>query len=883
MMEQIRREVKILVVEDDIALNNLIQRTLQEKGLSTEGAFSGREALARAASGEVAMLILDYRLKDMSGKEVIEALSGKGIEIPFIVSTGHGDERIAVEMMKLGAREYIVKDVNLIEMLSIRVDKVLRDIAKDKVIATVDKVLQESETKVKSILAASPTGIALLKNGVISWASIKFADMTGYQEDQITGREFRMFYENDEEYRRVNDIIYQGIEEKGRGETDTRYRRADGSVIDVNIQASPLEPSNMGKGIIFSSLDITDRKRAEKELAESRQDWMDVFNNVVDMITVHDIDFNIIRANKAAEKILGLPLLSDLKAKCFRFYHGTACPPEGCPSCNCLNTGESASFELFEPHLNKFIEIRAMPRFNAEKKIIGLIHVVRDMTERKKMEEGLFESEERLRSIIDSATDAVISIDASGKIIFFNSTTENLFGYSADELAGRNISMLMPGRFHDAHAKGIKRVSEGGEEKVLGKTVEMAGLRKGGSEFPAEITLAKWRARDELFFTGIIRDITERHRADELLQRQLKRINALHSMDMAITSSLDLRVTLDVFLEQVVTQLEIDAAAVLLFNDVLQTLDYYVNRGFRSKALKHTKLKIGESNAGLAARERRVVYLPDLSRDTNSFKASKHFSEENFVSYFAVPLAAKGQIKGVLELFHRTRFEADEDWLDFLVAIATQAAIAIDDSMLFQDLQRYNINLKLAYDSTIEGWAHALDLRDKETEGHSRRVTDITVAMAREMGIEEDEMVHIRRGALLHDIGKMGIPDRILLKPGKLTDEEWVIMRNHTQLAFEMLSRIDYLNPALDIPVYHHEKWDGSGYPKGIKGNEIPLAARIFAIVDVWDALSSDRPYRDSWPEKDVVDYLKTNSGTHFDPEVVEVFLSKVLPGIKKD
>ncbi len=184
-----------------------------------------------------------------------------------------------------------------------------------------------------------------------------------------------------------------------------------------------------------------------------------------------------------------------------------------------------------------------------------------------------------------------------------------------------------------------------------------------------------------------------------------------------------------------------------------------------------------------------------------------------------------------------------------------------------------NIELAQAYDATIEGWSRALDLRDRETEGHSLRVTNMTLRLAAHMGIDQSEHLHLRRGALLHDIGKMGIPDEILFKKGALNAEEWVVMRKHPVYAFEMLSPISYLHPALVIPKYHHEKWDGTGYPEMLEGEMIPLPARIFALVDVWDALTSDRPYRSAWEPDDVLEYVKKNSGSHFDPKVVTIFV----------
>ena len=246
------------------------------------------------------------------------------------------------------------------------------------------------------------------------------------------------------------------------------------------------------------------------------------------------------------------------------------------------------------------------------------------------------------------------------------------------------------------------------------------------------------------------------------------------------------------------------------------------------------------------------------------------------MAYYGVPLIAKGQVQGVLDIYHRAAFQPDPDWTDFLETLATQAAIAIDNAKLFNDLQRSNVELALAYDTTIEGWARALELRDMETEGHSQRVTELTLELARQQGMRDEELVHIRHGALLHDIGKMGVPDSILHKPGPLTDEEWAVMHQHPVYAYKLLNPIAYLRPAVDIPYCHHEKWDGSGYPRGLKGEQIPLSARIFAVVDVWDALCSDRPYRRAWSKEKARAYIKEEAGRHFDPQVVEAFLALI-------
>jgi putative nucleotidyltransferase with HDIG domain len=214
-----------------------------------------------------------------------------------------------------------------------------------------------------------------------------------------------------------------------------------------------------------------------------------------------------------------------------------------------------------------------------------------------------------------------------------------------------------------------------------------------------------------------------------------------------------------------------------------------------------------------------------------------------------------------------------------LEALAGQAAITIDNTQLFENLQRSNLDLSHAYDATIEGWSRAMDLRDHDTEGHTLRVTDLTLKLARAMRVSKSQLTAIRRGALLHDIGKIGVPDSILLKEGKLTEEEWVLMRKHPQLARDMLMSIAYLKDSLDVPYCHHEKWDGTGYPQGLAGENIPLVARIFAIIDVWDALITDRPYRKKWTKQKARQYIKEQSGRHFDPQVVDAFLKTIGRG----
>jgi diguanylate cyclase (GGDEF)-like protein len=332
-------------------------------------------------------------------------------------------------------------------------------------------------------------------------------------------------------------------------------------------------------------------------------------------------------------------------------------------------------------------------------------------------------------------------------------------------------------------------------------------------------------------------------------------LEALREIDIAMTENLDLSSTLGTVLDQVMTRLQVDAADILLYDEESKTLTYAVGRGFCSSVAEQLPSHY-EGEQTLNQRRELII------------------KEEDLPYYRVFHLLTKGKLQGMLEIFNRNPFSQDREWLTFADMLANQTTIAIDGARLLNDLICSNTDLTAAYDATIEGWSRILDLRDKETEGHSQRVTLMTLSLAIALGINESELIHYRRGALLHDIGKMGIPDSILLKPGALTEMEWEVMKKHPVYAYEMLFPIEYLRPALDIPYAHHEKWDGTGYPRRLKGKQIPLAARIFALVDVVDALASDRPYRKAWSLDQILEYIKSLSGSHFDPQIVDLFFN---------
>lgn len=653
----------------------------------------------------------------------------------------------------------------------------------------------------------------------------------------------------------------------GKIHTVVRSVRTDTGTMYFENTASALKDS---EGTIIAGIevarDITERKKAEEILKESEGKYRRLFYNspigifnydaLLRITDCNDYFANLVKTSK--RELIGLEMeqLQDLGVL---------------PAIREALEGREALYE--GPYRAKtipggiWISLHTAPLFGRDGTVTGGMGIVEDITDRKNTEEALKESESRYRTLAEAAKDVIFVINREDRVEYVNSFGAGLFGLQPSEIIGSSRTTLFPDAI-EAHRIELRDVFETGLPLYAEYKTRLQG---GGLWLGTLLVPLRNQAGEAIAVMGISRDITERKRSEEQIRRQLQQLSALRSIDVAISSSLDIRVTLDIFLEQVTSQLHVDAASVLLLKPHTKLLEFAAQRGFRTQALKHTRLRLGQGYAGLAALKRSIVHVPDVTTD-EGFSRVPFLPDERFISYYGVPLIAKGEVKGVLEIFHRAPLHPDRGWQDFLESLALQAAIAIDNAALFENLERSNLELVMAYDSTIEGWSRALDYRDKETEGHSQRVTELTVKICQAMGMTDRELTHVRWGALLHDIGKLGVPDNVLFKAGNLSDDEWKIMKRHPVLAYELLEPIRYLGPAVDIPYCHHEKWDGTGYPRGLKDEQIPLAARIFSIVDVWDALGSDRPYRAAWSKEKIIRYLNERTGKDFDPRVTEIF-----------
>jgi putative nucleotidyltransferase with HDIG domain len=548
-----------------------------------------------------------------------------------------------------------------------------------------------------------------------------------------------------------------------------------------------------------------------------------------------------------------------------------------------IATGEGWSLELpLITAKGKHLWIRSMGKPEMKDgKTSRILGVFQDITERKQSEQALVHSHELLNLTGQMGKIGGWELDLETQTL--NWTDEVYRIHEVDSATKLNVAKAI--NFYAPEARPVITAAvQAGRDSGSPWDLDLPLITARGQHIWVRAQgAAERRDGKTVRLYGAFQEITERKQAEERILRQLEHLTALSGIDKVISANFDLKLSLSEILNHVTKELGVDAADILILNSGSQLLEYGAEHGFRTKAIRKAQIRLGEGYAGRAVLERQLIRIPDLREEPKSLSLTTRLMGEDFISYYGVPLITKGDVKGVMEIFHRAALEPDAEWFAFLNTLAGQAAIAVEIATLFESLQLSNSELFLAYDATIEGWSYALDLRDKETEGHTQRVTEMTLKLARTFGLSDLELVQVRWGALLHDIGKMGVPDEILLKPEPLTDKEWVAMKKHPSFAYEMLSPIRYLRLALEIPYCHHEKWDGSGYPRGLKGAQIPLVARIFAVVDVWDALTSDRPYRAAWPEEKVLDHIRSQAGTHFDPQVVKVCLeSGLLKGQKK-
>ncbi len=676
---------------------------------------------------------------------------------------------------------------------------------------------------------------------------------------------YRIYEENKEVYK---GCPLKKVFRSGKPHRVIKTVKRDNRIHYIEITASPLRDR---KGKIIAGIeivrDITESERLRRELTESEKKFRDLAEeSLVGVYLIQDGLFRYV--NPKLAEIFGYSVdeLIDKKGP-LELTH----PDDHDIVIDYLNkrlSGEIKSVHYTFRGLRKdksiiHVEVYGSGTiYNGKPAVVGTLI---DITDRIIKEENLKRLSLEFQTLLDTIPDNITLQSRDLRVLWANRGAAKGIGKEVNDLIDRHCYRLWHMRDEPCEVCPVQRAF------ITGNLERDVVTTPDGRIWDLIANPVKDKDGRVINVLEIGREITEEKKRENLLRQKIEQLSILRTIDSIIASTLDLKTLLYTVTGYVIKELGVDAVDVLILEPHSMYLEFIVGDGFKTKEIEKTRLRIDQGLAGRACMERKTLFIPDLT--VSDIQLPPSLRQEGFKAYLAVPLIAKGEVEGVLEVFHRSTIMPDKDFIDFLETIGGQIAIAIDNISMFENLRRKNVELLIAYDTTVEGWANALDLKDKETEGHSRRVTELTLKIARRMGIQGEELINIKRGALLHDIGKIGVPDSILFKPGKLTEEEWEIMKSHPVTGYKLLAPIPFLKDAIDIPYCHHENWDGSGYPRGLKGREIPLSARIFAVVDVWDALRSQRPYRPPWSKEDALRYINDMAGVKFDPEIVKVFM----------
>jgi PAS domain S-box-containing protein len=737
-----------------------------------------------------------------------------------------------------------------------------------------EEALRESEKRYRSLFDNSLEGIALSQGDRLVDGNRALMDILKFANlDELRSFSF-IDHVAPESRQTIREIVRETSEGRARKlHFPLKAIRKDGVFVDLEISTDHIR---LGESTytLSSIRDITERIRTEEELRTLSRRYQTLLAAIPEIVMEVDDRKVYTWANPAGIEFFGADVIGREAASYFEGEQNVYADVQ--PLFD--GSGETIYVESWQRRKDGQKRLLAWWCRNLKNdrgEVTGALSSARDITEQRT-------AQEQIRNLSRFPTEnpnPVMRITPEGVLLYANHASR-LFLEMWNVAVGRTLPEDGRALMGEVFLNNANREIE---------------IAAGGRVFACMLTPIQGAGYINVYG----RDITERRRAQESLarqaeelrqrnadlarvndlnERQMRRLIAMRAIDTAITSSFKLELVLNILLGQLTDLLAIPAADVLIFQPDLQTFRLFCSRGFRNTLPQQTFLRKPESYANQAAQAQRIVRVPHLDERAEGAKIYPKIQGEGFCSYLCIPLLAKGAVKGVLEIFSREHFELDPEADSFLELVAGQAAIAIDNAELFEGLQASNDELNLAYNDTLTGWARTLELRERGTAGETQRLAETAVRLAKSLGTNEKDLVAIYRGAILHDIGMMGIPDGILGKAGPLTEEEWTVVRKHPQFARDLLSSVNYLRPAIDIPYCHHEKWDGSGYPRGLSGTEIPWAARIFAVVDVWDALRSDRPHRKAWTDADARAYIRQQSGLHFDPKVVEVFF-EVIPG----
>jgi len=873
----------------------LLENTNQWDMQDVNGVFLIRDLIKTAKSGkEGGFVTYQYKPPNLEVEEEklsyvidipeLECIIGTGKYLRLYYEAQSTSIKQATTIASLLALVVILLSLNSLRRIRSTGKRLEYEIIKRGSIQT---KLADSEMNLRAVFnAMSDVIIIHTTDGVIIETNDRVKDMFGCKRDELIGKQLVDISAEGEFVEEDYKILWEKTLNGESPVFEYRVKRVD-TGMEFFVEVAIRTATWYGQAVILSAVrDIQERKFVERELRRNQvmneqAEGMGLYGNYSFDLKTREVtwskglyeifkwDWN--SSPPGMEEYLSLIVPEDRD----RFMDIVKIS---------VDTGETQKLEYRIKRPDG--EIRCLSVIldwlpDEKEKRRYILGSIRDVTEKNRAIEEIRHSEEKFRTTVQQMTDGLVLIDEDGVVIEWNRGNELITGVSSDDVIGKSIweneslkKIYESSSFdYKKIGKEIRRALSTGASKYQNTPIEMPILSAGGEQRIVKFTLFTIRV-DHRYRLGLItHDITEEKAALEKINHELMKLASLRKIDATIMERNDPEKTLEMICSIAVDQLKVDGAitlARLSADNLAQACISRIDTSEEQIVCRTLELQAASLKQNLRqpfSAKKLELINQILPFDSASGKALQHA---------ILPLVVNKRIIGYMQVFSRKAIPTDQEWKDYFHTLAGQTSIAIENITLIANEELAYSELNQAYESTIAGWSKALELRDEETKGHSDRVMVLASKLAKKARLPQSRMDSFRRGVLLHDIGKMGIPDRILLKPGALNEEEWKIMRQHPVMAYDLLSSIPYLKDSLEVPYAHHEHWDGSGYPRGLKGKEIPLSARIFTIVDVWDALSSDRPYRKGWDRLTVTKYLMDNKSVLFDPRLVDLFLEMI-------